>query len=66
VIGRGIHAGCEDLLKVVEKIKPAYHLFGHIHEAYGRTSNGCTTFVNGSTLNERYELANEAITFNTL
>ena len=27
------HAGCHDLLKTVQKrVKPAYHIFGHIHQ----------------------------------
>src|SRR5262245_14069279 len=27
------HAGCEDLLAAVRRIRPRVHLFGHIHEA---------------------------------
>jgi Icc-related predicted phosphoesterase len=30
------HAGCEELEKALERIKPRLHVFGHIHEAYGR------------------------------
>lgn len=30
------NAGCHYLLQKVMEIKPKYHLFGHIHEAYGR------------------------------
>ncbi len=56
----GDHGGCEDLLKeVVGRIKPKYHVFGHIHEAYGMASNGETTFVNASTCTlEGYEPIN--------
>ncbi len=32
--------GCEDLLEAVRRIKPRYHVFGHIHEGYGVTKNG--------------------------
>jgi Icc-related predicted phosphoesterase len=53
--------GCEDLLKTVQKIKPKYHLFGHIHEAYGIKSVGITTFVNASILDERYRIANNSV-----
>jgi Icc-related predicted phosphoesterase len=28
-------AGCELLRKRIEEVEPRYHLFGHIHEAYG-------------------------------
>ncbi|MDF1499944.1 MAG: hypothetical protein P1P76_05715 [Anaerolineales bacterium] len=29
---RGDSAGCQDLFEAVEKIKPVFHIFGHIHE----------------------------------
>lgn len=50
--------GCEDLLKTVQKIKPKYHLFGHIHEAYGIQQTKETSFLNVSILNERYQITN--------
>ena len=53
-----IYAGCEDLLKTVNKLKPKFHLFGHIHEAYGKETLKEITFVNGSLLNEYYDLVN--------
>lgn len=55
--------GCEDLLSVVEEFKPKFHLFGHIHEGYGVVETEHTTFINGSVLDERYELVNEAVVF---
>ncbi len=48
LIARSDNAGCQDLLEVVEKIKPKVHVFGHIHEDYGITSNGVTTYINAS------------------
>ena len=59
----GLNVGCEELLKKVNQIKPKYHLFGHIHETYGIQRNEFTTFMNGSVLNERYEMVNEVIVF---
>lgn len=56
-----INAGCDDLLKTVNKVKPKFHLFGHIHEAYGKEKVKETTFVNGSLLNEKYELVNSPV-----
>ncbi|MBF0398645.1 MAG: metallophosphatase domain-containing protein [Desulfobacterales bacterium] len=44
----GINIGCADLLNVVEKINPKYHIFGHLHENYGISSNGKTKFINAS------------------
>lgn len=56
-----LRTGCEDLLKSVNKIKPKYHIFGHIHEAYGMTYNEHTTFINASILDEYYRIKNKPI-----
>ena len=53
-----IHYGCPELLKAVERIAPRFHLFGHIHAAYGILKLQQTTFVNSSIVNELYELKN--------
>ncbi len=50
------NTGCRDLLKTVKHIKPSYHLFGHIHEAYGQTTIDRTTFINSSILDENDNL----------
>jgi predicted phosphodiesterase len=50
----GGRAGCTDLLDFVHAFPPLVHVFGHIHEGYGATTNGETLFVNASTLDERY------------
>lgn len=55
--------GCDDLLKTVEKIKPKYHIFGHIHEAYGMLETNATTFINASILDEHYRIKNSPIVF---
>ncbi|HQO89924.1 MAG TPA: metallophosphatase domain-containing protein [Chitinophagales bacterium] len=44
--------GCEDLLNTVLKIRPAFHIFGHIHEAHGIITQASTTFVNAAILDE--------------
>ena len=31
----GVHAGCENLRKAIERSRPRLHCFGHIHEARG-------------------------------
>ena len=51
--------GCPDLLQAVLKIKPTYHLFGHIHSAYGIEKSDHTAFVNSSLMNEMNELRNK-------
>ena len=51
---RGEPAGCQDLLRRVRQVKPALHLFGHIHEGYGYRRQGETLFVNGSSCSIGY------------
>lgn len=51
-----VHYGSVQLLEKVLKIKPKYHLFGHVHDAYGIYQKGKTTFVNSALLNTNYEL----------
>ena len=55
----GQNVGCKELLKSLKKIKPKFHLFGHIHESYGEEIINETRFINGSLLDENYRLVNE-------
>lgn len=59
----GANMGNEDLQQRIKNIKPQYHLFGHIHECYGLQKATSTTFINGSVLDENYNLVNEPIVF---
>ncbi|OWF35862.1 metallophosphoesterase MPPED2-like [Mizuhopecten yessoensis] len=62
VVKGGNHVGCVELLNVVQKVvKPKYHVFGHIHEGYGVSTDGCTTFINASTCTTRYRPSNPAV-----
>ncbi|MGP6158671.1 MAG: metallophosphatase domain-containing protein [Vulcanimicrobiaceae bacterium] len=58
---RGEHVGDEDLLRRVAQLAPRVHLFGHIHEGYGRLERDGTTFVNASICTARYEPRNVPI-----
>jgi Icc-related predicted phosphoesterase len=46
------HLGSKDLLTAISRIKPKYHIFGHIHESYGvykeKTDDYEITFINSS------------------
>ena len=53
--------GDRNLLQTVLKIQPKYHLFGHIHDAYGIEKNDNTLFINAAVLNEHYEISNKPI-----
>ena len=56
-----IHYGDRNLLQIVLKTKPKYHLFGHIHGAYGIEKSEQTTFVNSAILSVDYQLIHEPI-----
>ena len=58
---RGERVGCSDLLGVVKKIEPRYHVFGHIHEDYGVFEGEKTTFINASVLNLSYQMAHPPV-----
>lgn len=60
----GDRAGCVDLLREIQtRIKPQYHVFGHIHEGYGMTTDGQTRFVNASTCTFNYKPTQAALIF---
>lgn len=60
----GGRAGCVDLLDTIQKrVKPKYHVFGHIHEGYGTTTDGTTTFINCSVCTYNYKPLNSPIIF---
>lgn len=59
----GSNVGCEELIKAIKRIKPKYHLCGHIHEGYGVTElDGCT-HINASITTERYIPTNKPVVF---
>jgi predicted phosphohydrolase len=57
----GERVGCEDLMAAVRRVRPSLHIFGHIHEAYGRMTNGHTEYINASTCSIHYEPVNPPI-----
>ncbi|XP_038047109.1 metallophosphoesterase MPPED2-like isoform X2 [Patiria miniata] len=57
-------AGCVELLTTVQRrVKPKYHIFGHIHEGYGVTTDNKTTFINASICTVNYSPSNKPIVF---
>lgn len=66
-----INSGSLSLLEeVTNRLKPMYHIFGHVHEGYGvfklkpNNEMNCNTyFINASILNEDYNLVNKPIIF---
>lgn len=60
----GLNVGCQNLLDACLRARPKFHVFGHIHEAYGVKKTKDTTFLNASLLNEKYQLENKPICLN--
>jgi len=53
-----------DLLRTVtERVVPLAHIFGHVHEGYGTSSNASTLFVNASSCTAQYRAVYPAIVF---
>jgi Icc-related predicted phosphoesterase len=49
--------GCSDLRRhVFDRVKPKFHIFGHIHSAYGTIKMDDTTFINASQIDDHYRL----------
>ncbi|CAB3404302.1 unnamed protein product [Caenorhabditis bovis] len=60
----GQRMGCVELLNTVfKRVKPKYHVFSHIHEGYGCTTDGYTKFINCCLCNENLDLKNAPIIF---
>jgi len=60
----GVSQGCQDLLTAVERVRPKFHVFGHVHKGAGISKNKYTTFINASSCDQWYKLANLPIVFN--
>ncbi len=54
--------GCEDLAARLPRLtRLKLHVFGHIHEGYGRVSEGGRVFVNASNCDARYRPVNPPV-----
>lgn len=54
--------GCSDLFDhIMKRVKPQYHIFGHIHEGHGTKEFNGVKFVNASLLTDYYNFEYEPI-----
>jgi len=60
---QGDFAGCEELRRKIEEIRPKAHIFGHIHCGYGMTERFGVKFINASNCDESYEPTNPPLVF---
>lgn len=57
---QNVNAGCKGLLKFVQRIKPKVHIFGHIHEGYGKhVGDDGIVYYNASNVNIGYKYVNK-------
>jgi Icc-related predicted phosphoesterase len=61
MLGQGPHVGCNDLRAAVARLRPRLHVFGHIHEGYGRETADGTLFVNAANVDAGYHPVNPAV-----
>ncbi|CAB4127315.1 MPP_239FB domain containing protein [uncultured Caudovirales phage] len=59
----GVKTGCEFQKRAIQKMKPLYHVCGHIHEGYGTKKIGATTYVNAAIWNHGENKLNAPIVF---
>jgi len=61
--GDTLRTGCEDLLYAIQRVQPQVHVFGHVHEGYGATTDGTTVYANCSTCTFAYRPENPPVVF---
>ena len=58
----GVRAGCVDLLlEIQNRIHPKLHVFGHIHEGAGISTDGKTVFLNAASCDLSYKPSNPVL-----
>lgn len=55
------HQGCPLLLSAIRRVRPALHVFGHIHQSYGMASVNGTVFVNAALGGPEYRIIRKPI-----
>jgi Icc-related predicted phosphoesterase len=62
-VAQGDRVGCFELRKRVFEVQPDYHVFGHIHEGYGRYAQQGVEFLNASVCDVYREPRNAPLVF---
>lgn len=58
------HRGNATLAELLKKLHPTCHLFGHEHDAYGKTMKENVVYSNACVVDSRYNLINNPILIN--
>ncbi|XP_067685660.1 UPF0046 protein C25E10.12-like [Haliotis asinina] len=60
----GRSVGCVELLNTVRnRVRPKFHVYGHVHEGYGMYTDGQTVFVNAAMCTKGYRPVQAPIIF---
>ena len=59
--GASEHVGCPSLARRVAEVRPALHLFGHIHESRGELRRDGVRYLNVSTMDSDYRIAHAPV-----
>eukprot|EP00929_Paragymnodinium_shiwhaense_P082480 TRINITY_DN43472_c0_g1_i1.p1 TRINITY_DN43472_c0_g1~~TRINITY_DN43472_c0_g1_i1.p1 ORF type:complete len:273 (-),score=34.01 TRINITY_DN43472_c0_g1_i1:306-1124(-) len=59
----GQRLGSRPLLEACRRLKPQFHVFGHVHDGYGVTQENGITFINASTTTTLYHPWHAPIVF---
>jgi Icc-related predicted phosphoesterase len=57
------HEGCPELWESVSRVRPSFHVFGHVHGAHGIFRTEHTAFINAALLGEFFDLDKRPIVF---
>ena len=58
---RGNCCGSHALLERIQEVKPKLHIFGHIHQSYGKRKYRGTKYINCSLLDDNYTMTNKPV-----
>ncbi|WP_033445110.1 metallophosphoesterase family protein [Gillisia marina] len=53
--------GCKNLIERLSELDITHHIFGHVHNDYGKVKTERTTFINSSSIDESYRIINKPI-----
>jgi len=59
VSSSGLVLGCKHLRKVIDRVKPGVHCFGHVHDSSGIYEGETTTFVNAALAGSGHKLVRQ-------
>jgi len=59
----GMRHGCKILREELRRVKPKFHVFGHVHDGYGVSQEDGTVFINASTTACNYWPYHEPVVF---